>query len=364
MLVGSIYGGGFLRDEIFNANNPRNRDDCLEPFRVMRDYALRYGIELHTADVVANLGLKSSFGLHIESDASNIGQAFPEYLIRFETPLTAPLNADLSYLNKFKAIFTWDLDLLEGLGVNLAYRALAKNCLVEVRTPNPLPNDLKLGLQPKKYSERHLFCCLIASNRHANLLDRRELYSQRANVIRWFEKNAPQDFRLFGNGWLVPEKRFGSLGWGRYKIEKIFSFITRCPVFPSYQGPVKNKQLVLSESKFCICFENARDIRGYLTEKIFDCLFSGCLPIYWGEPHIERWLPNDCFIDFRNFKSYEQLFNYLKEMTSYEFLRIQKAGQDFINSEKFYPHSSQAFAQIIIDRIVSDTNSEFFSKGA
>ena len=364
MLIGSIFGGGFLNDDIFEVTNPRNRDDCLEPFRVMREYAQKCGVELHTADLVANLGLKPDFGLHIESDINNVAESFPEYLIRFETPLTVPLNADLKYLNRFRAVFTWDRDLLEGLDINFAYHAISKNKMVEVRTPNPVPNSVKSGIYPKAYSERNLFCCLIASNRHANIPDERELYSQRTEAIRWFEKNAPKDFQLFGNGWSVPEKRFGYLGRARYKFEKFISFITCQQAFSSYQGPIKTKYLALSESKFCICFENARDIRGYLTEKIFDCLFAGCIPIYWGEPDIDQWIPKECFIDFRAFKSYDRLFLYLKNITPSEFSRIQKLGQEFINSEEFYPHSSQAFAQNIIDRIVSDANSGLFSRGA
>jgi hypothetical protein len=42
-----------------------------------------------------------------------------------------------------------------------------------------------------------------------------------------------------------------------------------------------NKRMYLQQYKFNICPENSIG-EGYCTEKIFDCLFSGCIPIYNG----------------------------------------------------------------------------------
>jgi hypothetical protein len=354
MIIGSILGWEGGRDDLFNPATPRNRDDCLEPFRALREYAKTKGIEFHTADVLLLQGLKADFRLHIESIATNIDHAIPEYLIRFETPLTVPLNANFDYLNHFKAVFTWDLDLLEGIGSNKGYQGIKQNKLIEIRTPNPIPAGICANTMPSGYGNRPIFCSLIASNRHANLPDDRELYSQRAKAIRWFEKNALDHFHLYGNGWRVPEKRFGFVGKMHYRSQKVIPFVTGKPVFPSYKGPAKTKNEILSRSKFSICFENAKDIRGYLTEKIFDCLFAGCIPIYWGEPNIEKWLPKECFIDFRQFDSYQDLYEYLTTMEESQFTRYQRAGHQFIFSQDFEQHSSTHFAKIIVDRIAND----------
>jgi hypothetical protein len=42
-----------------------------------------------------------------------------------------------------------------------------------------------------------------------------------------------------------------------------------------------NKIQYLRNFKFNICPENSNS-KGYVTEKIFDSLLAGCLPIYWG----------------------------------------------------------------------------------
>ena len=354
MLIGSIYGWEPGCDDIFDPNSPRNRDDCLEPFRVMRQYAIDHGIELHTEDVLAKHNIKPNFGLHIESNPANVGKASPEYLIRFETPLTVPLNADQQFLNRFQGIFTWDLDLLEGRGFNAGYKQVSKDRLIEVRTPNPLPKQIRGDWTIPTYEERQIFCCLIGSNRHANLLDSRELYSQRAKAIRWFEKYKPHAFELYGNGWRVPEKRLGFIGKMRYRLEKVVPFLMGRPVFPSYRGPAKTKQSVLLQAKFCICFENARDIRGYLTEKIFDCFFAGCIPVYWGDPDITRWVPKECFIDFREIGAFDTLYSYISNMSKDQYNQLQKAGQEFIGNKEFQPHTSEAFSKTVIDRILKD----------
>ena len=187
--------------------------------------------------------------------------------------------------------------------------------------------------------------------------DERELYSERVKAIRWFETNALKDFSLYGNGWLVPQKRLGKSGKWRYRLEKVLPFLLGNAVFPSYKGPAQNKFEVLAKARFCICFENAKDIPGYITEKIFDSLFAGCIPIYWGEPRIQDIVPQACFIDFRQFLTsanpYQELYQYLSKMAEQDFMAYQEAGRQFLASPAFKPYSSEAFADAILGPLQS-----------
>ena len=45
-----------------------------------------------------------------------------------------------------------------------------------------------------------------------------------------------------------------------------------------YRGKLGKKAELLDRARFCICFENSRGSPGYVTEKIFDCFTSGCVP--------------------------------------------------------------------------------------
>lgn len=349
MLVGGIVGWGEGQDDLFNPHSPRNRDDCLEPFRVLRTAALARGIELHTVDVLLEKGIKPDFTLYLESVPLTPIKDCKNFLIRFETELTVPINGDSQYLKQFDGIYTWDQALLSSKELPPKF---------PICYPNALPFGFKVNqVVNPGFTQRNFFCTLIGSNRHANLPDARELYSERVRAIRWFETHAPNDFALFGNGWLVPQKRFGGFGRLRYRLEKVLPFLFGKPVFPSYRGPAKTKFEVLSKTRFNICFENAKDIPGYITEKLFDCLFAGCVPIYLGEPHIEDIVPQACFIDFRQFLTstdpYQDLYKYLSKMTEQEYLAYQEAGSQFLASPAFMPYSSQSFAEAILGPIQS-----------
>ena len=62
-----------------------------------------------------------------------------------------------------------------------------------------------------------------------------------------------------------------------------------------------------------LCFENA-ELKGWLTEKLFECLRTGTIPIYWGATDIEELVPTDCFIDMRRFADYSELLAYLNAL--------------------------------------------------
>jgi hypothetical protein len=64
---------------------------------------------------------------------------------------------------------------------------------------------------------------------------------------------------------------------------------------PNYCGFVSSKVDILRRYRFCLVMENQRQ-NGYITEKLFDCLPSGVVPIYWGAPDIHNypgldWVP-------------------------------------------------------------------------
>lgn len=63
-------------------------------------------------------------------------------------------------------------------------------------------------------------------------------------------------------------------------------------------------------------------------------------------------------IDRRNFESYEELYNYLKNMSDKEYLDYMDAIKDFIESDKIYPFSAECFAETLINEIISGDENE------
>jgi Glycosyltransferase family 10 (fucosyltransferase) C-term len=71
------------------------------------------------------------------------------------------------------------------------------------------------------------------------------------------------------------------------------------------------KRCALSRYRFTLAFENAID-RDYVTEKFFDPLCVGSVPVYLGAPNIEEFAPGDhCFIDAASYDSPRALADHL-----------------------------------------------------
>ena len=65
--------------------------------------------------------------------------------------------------------------------------------------------------------------------------------------------------------------------------------------------------------KFVIAFENS-SAPGYTTEKLFHAKVSGAVPIYWGDPFVDRDFDSRGFINANGIKSAEDLVNLVKKV--------------------------------------------------
>uniref|UniRef100_A0A931CYR7 Fucosyltransferase C-terminal domain-containing protein n=2 Tax=Pseudomonas chaetocerotis TaxID=2758695 RepID=A0A931CYR7_9PSED len=272
--------------------------------------------------------------MDIQADRQGVRNS---YLLLMETPQIIPENGVIKNFSGYRRVFTWNDDLVDG------------EKFIKIN----FPNFIKLA-PSGGFSDRDRFCVLIASNKSLAIRDSRDLYVERVKAIRWFEKNAPHDFDLYGAGWNLPKSTVGLLGKANRHIWNKLGKIHKVVFFPSYKGRIDSKCQVLSRAKFSICYENVRDLPGYITEKIFDCFISGCVPVYWGASNINEYIPADCFIDRRAFESMEDLYRFLKAMTEGEFVGYQQRISNFLASDAAYPFSSEFFAETIVSSIVRD----------
>src|SRR5262249_12625468 len=148
-----------------------------------------------------------------------------------------------------------------------------------------------------------------------------ELYSERLRTVAFFSRT--QEIDLYGVGWdgpsinvsssILPATLRGVLhesrrGWQRIHPDPLLVAARRV-----WRGPAKSKSATLGQYKFALCFENSI-LKGWITEKIFDCFFTGTVPVYLGAPEITNYVPADCFIDMRQFPGYEDLRKYLRSL--------------------------------------------------
>jgi len=84
-------------------------------------------------------------------------------------------------------------------------------------------------------------------------------------------------------------------------------------------GPGRSaKQALIAQYKFTLAFENSI-CKDYVTEKFFDPLLVGSVPVYLGAPNVEEFAPGkNCYIDATRFDSPRKLAGFLVELAANE----------------------------------------------
>ena len=94
-----------------------------------------------------------------------------------------------------------------------------------------------------------------------------------------------------------------------------------------------------------------KNVNGMVSEKIFDCFFANCIPIYLGTDNIEEYVPRSCFVDRRDFSSYDDLGLYLENMREDEYNRRIEAIGAYLKTKDFHKFSGEYFAQNLSEQI-------------
>lgn len=312
----------YQNNKIFNVgeNTPNKDDDS--PFVLLKKKIKEHNYDLSTNDI-HNIN-QSDLIIYM-----NMPKKLPtgdlvnrSILLLYENETIKPDNWRMDKHNHFSKIFTWRDDLID----NIKYFKMNHS----INFSNSIDKSL---------SRKQNLCTLIAGNKF--YYHPLSLYSKRIEAIRWFETNHPKQFDLYGVGW----DKYRYTGHKKLKIFKPFTklFFSK---YPSYKGQIKDKFPVLQRYKFSICYENARDIVGYITEKILDCFSAGCVPIYWGATNVTEHIPKECFINKRDFATYEDLYQFINNMSDNQYLSYLNNIEDF-NKNKSKSFSNHFFSENI-----------------
>lgn len=80
------------------------------------------------------------------------------------------------------------------------------------------------------------------------------------------------------------------------------------------RNPYKNHNdylKIMGGYRFCICFENVSS-KSYLTEKLYNAMTSGAIPIYWGDPYCKEIFNPESFIYIPTCERTEQVEEFSK----------------------------------------------------
>ena len=308
----------FMQNRLFDITSAR--DNCLERFVVLKQTIGLIGISCDTLDTCSAASIDVLVCSDITSNLREIlnliklNSTIRILYLPTEPPVVSCLH-DSDFLGRvpFDRVLFWNDEF-----------ARHYKHAVKCNIGQPIIN---LELIPFVDFNDKKFLSVITSSKlikHEN-----GIHKERYKAFEFFSKK-PEGLELFGAGWEGVELPF---------------------VKTSYKGMCEGKKDVLKNYKFSICFENAKNYPGLITEKIFDCFAAGTVPIYYGPPNVQDYIPLNCFIDFCSFGGYEELYQFLVNMTEVEYQVYLDAAKAFIKSKEYYEFTSKRFAEIVSEQI-------------
>jgi hypothetical protein len=179
---------------------------------------------------------------------------------------------------------------------------------------------------------------------------RTSYYGLRRRTSRYLHEKHNLDYSLYGNGWQMSKvmeirKRGASLRNSLIAREKISLRELTSDIFysyPEYSGWIEDKFEILSQFEISLVIENESD---WVTEKVFDSLVAGAVPLYIG-PDLSEKFPklNSCLLLAD--PNPESIYKRIVEVSENELEEKRYAIDSFLddNSQEgigFWSHANQ-----------------------
>ena len=201
----------------------------------------------------------------------------------------------------------------------------------------PYALDLERGLKflsTLDDSPRPLLLGMVSSWKKSSMPG--DLYAKRNRLAIGAAKILGGKMAIWGPGWkhfdVFPKK------WQRTiaKRSRFFSRLLFGWPNRSVRGPLPGGEEVkwgaLAQCDFCLCMENNRELSGYITEKIFNTIFAGCVPCYQGDPGAVRWIPADTFVSMEEIETGAELVRRLRAISPEEVRGYRERARRFLES--------------------------------
>lgn len=316
----------FYADKLFDLADPvLNRDDQLLSLVRLRDAAKKLGYSITTADRLFQPNAQTTgadyYSLGLTQDYEKLhksGVRLRGYML-YEPPVVAPRLYDSlpTVAAYFERVYVHNT---HGDGYSLA--GVKSDVLRKLFWPIPYR-----GVLDPFWARRGRVRRIVAiSGHHKPFRKHGELYSRRIEAIAAFAKHNAVD--LYGHGWNRWLTRCNL--WLPYLLH-------RRALLGAYRGPCRSKYETLSGYTHCLCLENMR-MDGYVTEKIFDCLYCGTIPLYLGAADIAQYVPADAFVDCRKFTGWDEVLDHARSMSAAQIDAMREAGRAFLEGDDIRPY--------------------------
>ncbi len=287
-------------------------------FAQLKKIFTKYGVDLQMNSVYKPE--ESDFCIYLSVTDIDPKQKNKSFLFWLESPIWYD-NPDAWFKN-FNKSWTWDRKFVDNKNVfhmPIIYSADCKKNFTPVQKEILVTQVASMGLQGQPAFD----------------------YKERINIFEWFLENHPDDF----------------INYGHYWTDKEFSPAAKKQFHKRNKGYVQDKLSTIAKSKFVVAFENFfKD--DYITEKIFDPMCAGSVPIYYGASNISQSIPKNTYIDMRDFKNYEELYNYISTMSPQTYQTYLNNISNFLNSPHMIYWNGTHLMPIIADKIMKSLKTE------
>jgi hypothetical protein len=289
---------------------------------------------------------KSASDVHFEFNYDKKSKLIGKFnvLILHEPASVVPIQYKSKILKKFQLVLP--------MGIWRSRNLLLENWILHPRSWS-LDNNLT------KINEEKRTRNLVMVNGNKFSANKKSLYGLRRNISKKLF-NLGVGFDLYGQNWHMSKikelrerlwairREISALNFPSFK-EAFSEFTYR---YPGYKGPIDDKYDLLTKYKFALIIENEAD---YITEKIFDAIYSKCVPLYIGPDLNEFKDLNNCIVHIT--PSAESIATFLKSDFNNEYLDKKKHIEYFINnSSEIELFSMRSIADKIANYVKNNYN--------
>jgi hypothetical protein len=165
-------------------------------------------------------------------------------------------------------------------------------------------------------------------------------YMERQKFARAAERFPEGILEIYGAGW---DGRKG--GW-YYRL-----FPDR--PYRDALGPFQGSNLeIMAKYRFVVAFENYASDEGYISEKFFDPILAGAVPIYRGDKNILNLVDGECFVDARQFRNHIELLEFARDCPEVEWETMRQAGRKFFKSTRAEVFRPKHFANVMLEAVL------------
>lgn len=176
------------------------------------------------------------------------------------------------------------------------------------------PDDYDIIITTKKSMKNtvflpyYIFHCVEARLNINNINNQYNNYSDRKFAVFAYS-NCDERFSGVKRRRAFYEKLKNRFGSNLHNLGRCYNQETN-----QYGTHVENNNK-FTEFKFVIAFEN-KAIEGYVSEKLINPIFAGCIPVYCGAPDVAKYINPKRIINVNDFSSDDEVFNKMVEINN------------------------------------------------